>query len=65
MIQYPGALAISGLKAKENSLRAGYVVGERGEKNSESDGLATVASHADIPRGSSRAPASQTSAANR
>lgn len=26
MIQYPGALAISGLRAKENSLRAGYVV---------------------------------------
>ena len=56
MIQYPGALAISGLRAKENSLTAGYVAGEKEEKNSASDGLATVASHADFLRGSSRAP---------
>ena len=56
MIQYPGALAISGLRAKENSLTAGYVAGEKDEKNSASDGLATVASHADFLRGSSRAP---------
>ena len=64
MIQYPGALAISGLRAKENSLTAGYVIGEKGEKNSVGDGLATVASHADVLRGSSGAPAPQTSAAN-
>ena len=56
MIQYPGALAISGLRAKEKSLTAGYVAGEKEEKNSASDGLATVASHADFLRGSSRAP---------
>ena len=56
MIQYPGALAISGLRAKENSLTAGYVAGEKDEKNSASDGLATVPSHADFLRGSSRAP---------
>lgn len=65
MIQYPaGALAFSGLRAKENSLTAGYVAGEKEEKNSASDGLATVASHADFLRGSSRAPAPRTSAAN-